>query len=85
MDITKNFVTIFLVVILTVSFSNNSISARTTNGQTIHCIGKCSQFYGNMECYKECRSLHYAEGQCDAASKDQALPQPKCCCYNYSN
>ncbi|EOA37876.1 hypothetical protein CARUB_v10011472mg [Capsella rubella] len=85
MDITKRFVTIFLVVILTVSFSNNNILAKTTNQQTLHCIEKCSQFYGNLKCYKDCRNQHYDGGQCDDASKGQKLPQPKCCCYNYSN
>ncbi|XP_023633263.1 putative defensin-like protein 62 [Capsella rubella] len=78
MDITKRFVTIFLVVILTVSV----IAA---NQQTLHCIEKCSQFYGNLKCYKDCRNQHYDGGQCDDASKGQKLPQPKCCCYNYSN
>ncbi|EOA32304.1 hypothetical protein CARUB_v10015566mg [Capsella rubella] len=82
MDILKTFVTIFLVVILTISFSNNNILAKSVDQQIYRCIDHCPQFYGNRKCYMDCRKKNYDGGQCDYIIKGPTTPL--CCCYNYT-
>ncbi|KAG7579032.1 hypothetical protein ISN45_Aa03g032010 [Arabidopsis thaliana x Arabidopsis arenosa] len=79
MGITKTYVTIFLVAILTISVCNYKILATPVIQQYDRCIGACSRFYGNMQCYKNCRKLKYDGGQCDFVTKGENLPE--CCCY----
>ncbi|XP_020886484.1 putative defensin-like protein 62 [Arabidopsis lyrata subsp. lyrata] len=74
MGITKTYVTIFLVAVLTISVLIQ---------QYDRCIGACSRFYGNMQCYKNCRNLKYDGGQCDFVTKGEKLPE--CCCSFYKN
>ncbi|EOA32497.1 hypothetical protein CARUB_v10015777mg [Capsella rubella] len=81
MDISKTFATIFLVLILTISFSNSNISAKTVN--KLICAGQCLQFYGNLKCDMECKQQHYHGGVCDYTIKGPTTPL--CCCFNDTN
>jgi len=47
------------------------------------CIGPCLRFYGNHQCYKNCRKAKYDGGQCDFVKKGEKLPE--CCCYYNKN
>ncbi|AEC06239.1 putative defensin-like protein 62 [Arabidopsis thaliana] len=76
MDVTKTYVTIFVVAILT-------ISVLIQIQQYDRCIGPCLRFYGNHQCYKNCRKAKYDGGQCDFVKKGEKLPE--CCCYYNKN
>ncbi|EOA33935.1 hypothetical protein CARUB_v10021429mg, partial [Capsella rubella] len=77
-DISKTYVTIFFVGILTISFLNNSILAHPAIQEEETCIGPCESSYGIRECDNEYRSQRYAYGQCDYEVKSEDNPQ--CCC-----
>ncbi|CAA0360614.1 unnamed protein product [Arabidopsis thaliana] len=85
MDVTKTYVTIVLVAILTISVCNYNILATQVIQiqQYDRCIGPCLRFYGNHQCYKNCRKAKYDGGQCDFVKKGEKLPE--CCCYYNKN
>ncbi|KAF8089282.1 hypothetical protein N665_0511s0026 [Sinapis alba] len=81
MAFTKSYVTLFLIIILTISFSNDIVLARPGikqgGGET--CIGSCAQQYGNKQCEQNCIAHHYPGGECAFVSGGATIPQ--CCCF----
>ncbi|CAH2070276.1 unnamed protein product [Thlaspi arvense] len=83
MNFIKTYVSIFLVLVLTISFSNYIILAKPAMRITDYkCIEPCATFYGNRKCYNDCISHHYDGGQCDGTEGGKP---PQCCCYNYTD
>ncbi|CAN6844272.1 unnamed protein product [Brassica oleracea] len=81
MAFTKSSVTLFLTIILTISFSNDRVMARPgiKQGEGETCIGRCAQQYGNRQCSKNCIAHNYSGGECAFVSGGATIPQ--CCCF----
>ncbi|CAL9229985.1 hypothetical protein ARALYDRAFT_909131 [Arabidopsis lyrata subsp. lyrata] len=73
MGITKNPITFFLVIILTISLSNYNVLAATGPPK---CFGKCAiGYYEDHECISDCIERGYHYGGCVPNERSG-----KCCC-----
>ncbi|AED93784.1 unnamed protein product [Arabidopsis thaliana] len=83
MDITKNIVTLLLVVLFPILFYYNNVLAFPASDQSIYarCIGPCPRYAVPHWCENECLSRKYmAGGEC--AFIEGEGPTPRCCCIN---
>ncbi|CAH8376431.1 unnamed protein product [Eruca vesicaria subsp. sativa] len=81
MAFTKSSVTLFLIIMMTISFSNDRAWARPgiKQGEGETCIGSCEAQYGNRQCDEDCVAQQYSGGEC-ALISGEATP-PQCCCF----
>ncbi|KAF8093983.1 hypothetical protein N665_0373s0037 [Sinapis alba] len=75
MDITKTSILYFVVVILTISFSNHNVSAVTGMKQPLpHAFFLCNGFpLNDFACHHDCGSKGYNHGRCGGNPS-------RCCC-----
>nr|Q4VNZ9.2 RecName: Full=Defensin-like protein 58; Flags: Precursor [Arabidopsis thaliana] len=73
MNITKRYVVIFFLVMLTKSLSNSDVlvSSVIETSKNDVCFIPCTRRYGDWECYDDCLGKNFNDGGC---------VDGRCCC-----